>query len=174
MKMVKTIVFGGFLLSASLPASTLTEQDVVRMKSDIESIYEAFEAGDAKPLVALTHESLLELVGGKEMFEKITQEAIDQLRTSGVKFIESKLGTPDRTYDAGDEEVCFVPRISTMEIEGTRAKSIGFMVAIRQRGTSAWKYLDGAGLRKHPDFLYTLLPELERGIEFPPNRIEVP
>jgi hypothetical protein len=47
------------------------------------------------------------------------------------------------------------------------------MIAIRPVGGSEWKYLDGAGLRKHPEMLYQLLPKLERDIALPPNTIEV-
>ena len=74
-------------------------------------------------------------------------------------------------YPAGEEEVCFVPRTSVVEIGGKRATSMTFMIAVRKPG-GEWKFLDGAGLRKHPDLLYRLLPDLERGIELPHNMIE--
>jgi hypothetical protein len=59
-----------------------------------------------------------------------------------------------------------------MEVQGKMVQSATFMIAVRQLGKE-WKYLDGAGLRKHPDHLYRLLPKLERGIELPPNKVEV-
>ncbi len=65
-----------------------------------------------------------------------------------------------------------MPRTSIVQIEGKKAKSTTFMVAIRQKGGTEWKYLDGAGLIKNPDYLYRFLPDLERGIELPPNSVE--
>ena len=59
------------------------------------------------------------------------------------------LATPaiSGTYPAGSEEVCFVPRVSVMEVQGKKVKSTTFMVAVRYPATRDWKYLDGANLR---------------------------
>lgn len=160
-----------FLLNASASAGTLTEDEIIQLRSQISELMGAFERGETKPFVEQTHDSLLALAGGQEAFARTTQQAVDQLLRSGIKFVESDVGNPTETYSAGEEEVCFVPRTSVMEIGGKRAKSITFMIAIRKRG-GEWKFLDGAGLRRHPDLLYRLLPELQRGIELPLNMIE--
>jgi hypothetical protein len=170
-KIVTTLVCA-FMASSSATAATLDASEIAQVKLEITSMYDAFEHGDAKALLAKTHESLYKLTGGKEAFEKATQQAVDQLRGSGIKFLRSELGTPTQTYVADEEEVCFVPRVSVMEIQGKQAKSTGFMIAIRKLGTDEWKYLDGAGLRKNPDLLYLLMPKLERGIELPPVSTE--
>jgi len=47
------------------------------------------------------------------------------------------------------------------------------MIVIRRLGSKEWKYLDGAGLRKNPNYLSVLLPKLEQGIELPPNNVEL-
>ncbi len=123
-------------------------------------------------MIKLTHPSLQNLVGGPEAFAKITRQSVEQIRQSGVRFVSSEVGNPTQTYSAGDEEVCFVPRIPIMEVQGKTAKSTTFMIAIRSIDHGAWKYIDGAGLRKHPELLYQLLPNLERGISLPLNMIE--
>jgi hypothetical protein len=159
--------------TATATAASLNGREVAQLKSEIASMYDDFERGDAKQLLAATHDSLYKLAGGKEALEKATQTAVEQLLSSGVKFMSSELGMPTETYMAGDEEVCFVPRVSVMEIQGRRAKSTGFMIAIRKVGSNDWKYLDGSGLRKNPENLYLLLPKLKRGIELPPNSMEL-
>ena len=136
-------------------------------------MYVAFERGDAKELITRTHESIYNLVGGKEAFEDLTLQAMELLQNSGIKFLQSELGAPTQTYSAGKEEICFVPRISVMEIQGKQAKSTGFMIAIRRLGTHKWMYLDGAGLQKNTDTLYQLFPTLERGVELPPSKVEL-
>jgi hypothetical protein len=161
-----------WLVSGSALAGTLDEKDVARLHADIAAIYQGIESGDAKPFIALTHESLFALVGGKDALEAAMLAGFEQLRSLGARILSAELGAPSQTYAAGAEEVCFVPRIALMEVGGKKAKVIGFMVAIRRLGTDDWKYLDGGGLRKNRDLLHTLLPDLVRGIEFPPNRIE--
>jgi len=161
------------LLSTHAVAGVLNAQEVARVKSDIATMLEAFEKGDAAPLIARTHESIYGVMGGKEQFEKTSKKAVDQMMQSGIKFLDSEVGTPTKTYPAGEEEVCFVPRISVFEILGKKAKSTGFMIAIRRIGGDSWKYLDAAGLRKNPEYLKLLLPKLESGIELPPNKVEI-
>ena len=46
------------------------------------------------------------------------------------------------------------------------------LYALRRVGDTEWKYLDGAGLRNHPDLLSQRLPELDPKVEYPENTIE--
>jgi len=165
-----------FSVLASAPAwsGTLKDQETAKLKSDIAAMYKAFENGDAGPLIDNAHESIFALVGGsKESFIKISRNALQQLLQSNIKFLSSEVGTPTQTYPAGDEEVCFVPRVSVIELQGKRARTTTFMIAIRRVGTSTWKYLDGTGLRKNPQFLPMLLPRLAKDVPLPPNTVEV-
>jgi len=154
-------------------AGTLSDTDINVMRSEISDMYQKFERGDISTLLDKTHQSLFEYVGGRANFEALTKGAIDQLMSVGVKFTSSELGTPDKLYDAGDCDLCFVPRTSVMEIQGKTVRSIGFMIAIRDKGQSGWKYLDGSGLRKNPDFLRELIPELEDGVVLPENTVQI-
>ena len=171
MRTVGITLVCSLLLNTSAVAGTLTDDEITQLRSQVSELARAFERGETKVFVEQTHESLIALAGGREAFEAVTQQAVDQLLQSGVKFLQSEVGTPTQTYAAGEEEVCFVPRTSIMEVAGRRARSTTFMIAVRKPG-GEWKFLDGAGLRKHPDYLYQLLPELERGIELPLNIME--
>lgn len=161
------------LLGSPAIAGTLSEAEVERLRADVAVLTTSFERGDAEALIQRTHPSLHALVGGPEAFAEITRKSVEQLRQSGVEFLDAEVGAPTQTYPAGDEEICFIPRISIMQIQGKKARSTTFMIAIRRAGKREWKYLDGAGLRKHPELLYQLLPKLERGISLPLNMIEV-
>lgn len=152
--------------------ASLTNHEVKEIKEEIQLMYSEFEKGNIEILIEKTHESIYPLAGGKENFEKITKAAVDQLMQVGVKFIESELGTPTEIYPAGKYEVCFIPRISVMEVQGQKAKSIGFMIAARTKGESVWKYLDGSGIRQNPQLLSMLFPDLDPNIELPTNTIE--
>ena len=166
-----------FTLTLSVVTSTfadsLSHAEVKQLKDEINSMMKLFENGDAQALIDHTHESIFELMGGKDAFEKLTKQAVVQLMNSGIKFLDSELGTPTELYPAGNYEVCFVPRTSVMEIQGKKVKSIGFMIAIRTKGEDSWKYLDGSGLRKNPQLLGVLFPELDPNIVLPPNTVEL-
>lgn len=92
---------------------------------------------------------------------------------SGVKLLSSNVGSPTHTYAAGEEEVCFVPKMTVMELQGKQVKTVSFMIAIRPARGGAWQYLDGTGVRKNPEMLYQLLPKLEQGITLPENTVEL-
>lgn len=153
-------------------SGTLSAVEAEGLRAEIAAMAASFERGDAEALVAKTHPSLANLVGGQEAFAQSVRRAVEQLRETGIKFLSAEVGTPTETYPAGSEEVCFVPRVSVMEVQGKKVKSTTFMVAVRYSATRDWKYLDGANLRQQPDLLYLLLPELERGIALPPNTVE--
>jgi hypothetical protein len=162
------------LFGAPAWSGTLNQQEVAKLKSDVTTMYQAFEKGDAGPLIDNAHESIFTVIGGnKEAFAKISRDALQQLLKLNIKFLSSEVGDPTQTYSAGDEEVCFVPRVSVMELQGKRAKTTTFMIAIRRVGTSTWKYLDGAGLRKSPQYLGMLLPKLTKDVKLPPNTVEM-
>jgi len=154
-------------------AGTLSATEAEKLRAEITSLATAFEHGDAEPLIEKTHPSLFELMGGKEAFEQVTRQAVAQLMQGDIKFLSSSVGTPTRTYAAGDEEVCFVPKTAVMEVQGKKAKAVNFMIAIRPVKGGGWRYLDGAGLRQHPEALYQLLPALEQGITLPENTLEL-
>jgi len=158
--------------SEAAHAGSLDADDIRMLRSDIETMTAAFERGDAEPLIARTHPSLKALAGGAEAFAELTRHALKQLGDIGISFISQSVGTPTDLYPAGKEEVCFVPRVSVMALDGRQMTSTTFMIAIRPKGGMAWSYLDGAGLRNNPGMLHRLLPDLDQDIALPPNTLE--
>ena len=174
MKRVTNIyIFLLLTLSIQVHPESLGEDDVDLLHNDINRMFIAFEAGKVGPLLRKTHPSIYVLVGGKDKLEELTVAAVSQLREQGISFLSSELGDPTELYSAGKEEVCFIPRISLMEMQGSKVKSIGFLVAIREKGGSEWLYLDGSGIRKDQSLLWKLLPDLEKNISLPPNYFEM-
>lgn len=173
MKYLSALLFA-LLLSVNAIAGTLSAPEVTALSAKIDEMMAMYQKGDAQALVAETHPSAYKIAGSKELFEKGARKAIADMAQYGIKFISSENGTPSKTYKAGDEEVCFVPRVSLMEVGGQKVRSAGFMVAIRQAGGTQWKFLDGAGIADNPGLLYTLLPKLERGITLPPHGVGKP
>jgi hypothetical protein len=173
MKLLLALLAASVVCAAPAWADTISEQDVAKIKADIVAMYAAFEKGDPSLVMANTHESALALFGGKEAMAQVTQETLQQMAQLRIKFLSSETGTPTQTYPAGEEEVCFVPRIALMEAQGQKVKVTGFMVAIRHVGGHDWKYLDGAPISKDPALLRMLLPKLTSDVELPPSNTEV-
>ena len=98
---------------------------------------------------------------------------IASLQQQKVTIESRKLGEPTRTYEAGDEEVCFLPHNSVMKVGAVRVKSVGFLVCVRKGAKGSWLFLDGAGMRNNKEMLWELLPELPKELELPPNSNEV-
>ena len=169
MRLLNVLFF--LIITINVYGQELSESDVQKLHQDIENIYVAFENGDASIILANTHPSIYTLVGSKEAFGEMMQNAVKQLNEAGVKFLSSELDAPTRLYVAGDEELCFVPRVYVMEIRGTKIQSVGFMIAARKIGSDEWKYLDGSGLREDQDMLWQFFPALDRGVELPPNYV---
>ena len=160
------------LTTASAQAARLSEAESAALRADIEQMMHAFDAGNADTLIERTHPSLVALSGGDEAYAKLVRTSVETLRGAGIRFVSSKLGEPTEIHAAGDEEVCFVPRVSVMTMGDKTVRTTSFMIAIRAKGSANWKYLDGAGLRKNPQALELLLPKLEKNLQLPPNEME--
>lgn len=157
---------------ASAVAGTASDGYAEQVRKDVILMTKSVERGESEKIIERTHPSLMKLVGGKEAFEKMTRTAMEQLQAMDIKYISLDVGTPSRLYPAGEEEVCFVPRVTVLEIEGQRMKSTSFLIAVRRVNGTEWKYLDGAGLAKNPQMLYQLLPKLQKGIPLPKNEMQ--
>lgn len=162
------------LAMAVFPAAAgeLSPGDAAALRQEVQAMLTAFAKGDAELIIERTHPSLKQLAGGDEAYASTTRDTIKALREAGVVIISDEAGVPGRTYAAGDEEVCFVPRQSLLRVRETAIRSTSFMVAVRHVGTSQWRYLDGAGLIDNPPMLRQLLPALEPGVILPKGGVE--
>lgn len=160
----------GLCCTIAMPvgAKTLDKADVDALRRDIDTMMAAYEQGDVERLLGRTHPSLFKLAGDRDAFSRTARQAFDQLKANGVRLVNSETGTPSALHLAGDEEVCFVPRVSILEIGGKRIRSTTFMIAVRPVAGGEWTYLDGSGLRRNPQMLHALLPALPRYVPLPP------
>jgi hypothetical protein len=170
---IRSFLLVALALSASLlMAAPPTVEQAKTIRNEIDSMMAEFEQGNIKPLLDQPHPGLFDLVGGRQAFEAMTQSAVAQVMNAGLVFESSELGEPTDLYDAGEYQVCFVPRTSVIAVQGQRIKSIGFMIAVLQPDGQTWRYLDGSGLRQNPQLLGMLFPDLSNDVKLPPNTIE--
>lgn len=158
------------LLAAMAPAAragVLSADESAALRQDVQAMMGAFARGDAELIIARTHPSLKRLAGGDEAYARMIRDTLKELRKAGVTIISDEAGVPGRTYAAGDEEVCFVPRQSLLRVREAPMRSTSFMLAVRRVGTTRWSFIDGAALLDNPALLRQLLPALEPGVTLP-------
>lgn len=169
---------GNYKPKVDLPISQqkLSEADIRRINQDIRAIGVSFDRADINGILDKTHESFFRVLGGgREQFTSEMQNVLMKFQEEGFKRVHSEIKAPSRVYPAGPDQVgVFVPVVNTYTMRGhtMRVKSTGFMIAIRSKGKSGWKYLDGAVVRKKPGMLKQMLPELDPRIPFPPTKTE--
>lgn len=165
-----------FLLLATMAptavAGELTPSESAALRQDVQGMLAAFARGDAELIIARTHPSLKRLAGGDEAYARTTRDTLKELRKVGVTIISDEAGVPGRTYAAGDEEVCFVPRQSLLRMREAPMRSTSFMLAVRHVGSPQWSFIDGAALLDNPALLRQLLPALESGVTLPKGGME--
>lgn len=169
----RLLVVSLLALGGTVHAGQLSEAEVKTLKEEARKVGKAFDEGDIEAIMNSTHPSIFKLTGDPEKFKALTTQALKTIKEMKVVIEERKLGEPAKTYEAGEEEVCFLPQSTVMTIGEQRVKGTGFLVAIRKKPDGKWLFLDGAGMRRNPDQLWTLLPELPKDVELPPNTMEV-
>ena len=84
------------LLSSHAIGGTLSATEAESLRAEIAAMMASFERGDAEALIAKTHPSLANLLGGQEVFEQAARHGVEQLRQTGVKFLSAEVGAPPR------------------------------------------------------------------------------
>lgn len=165
-------IFLFLIITNDMNGKSLTQYEVGVLKQEINLMIKAFQKGDVTLIVEKTHSKLVELVGGKDLYKTAMKNAVEQIKSYGITYIGSQLDTPTELFDVDQEEITFVPRVSTMEVQGKKIKTVGYMIAIRDKKTKKWHFLDGAALRTKKEILWKLFPTLDKDIKLPANYVK--
>jgi hypothetical protein len=158
---------------AVAPATRSCDKERGAVLKGAQALATASQKSDSKAIVKLSHQSLLDIVGGPERLLEMTDKGFSDLAARGLKLERAKLGKPTTTHAAGARSVCFLPREMTYNIAGKRTTRVGFFIAVHDGAAKdSWKYLDGDAVAKTPELLQQLLPGLPEKIELPPTRVE--
>ena len=137
-----------------------------------QQMYEATQRWDVDQIFSYTHPSIFKLASREEL-KSMLEKAGVEARKMGLKFEGMTYGTPGPLYEAGEEEVCFLPTSMKMAIADKHVETIGFLAAIRPKGGKSWKYLGSDSLQKDKQLLWVLLPKLPKDVELPPTEMRV-
>jgi len=151
---------------------TPSKAEKKKIKAGVQAMHDALLEGDMDQVLDKTYPPLIIFSGGRTAFEQTVRHAIDQLKKDGMVFESYQLGEPTDMYLSGTEFICFVPEMSVARIQGRRFRTTGFVIAVKGGATTKWKYLQGIHLKRDPDALWRLFPELSREIKLPPIKQE--
>lgn len=165
------VVLGVAQWTWSAEGTPLSAEEMAGLLKRAQASQDAFDKGDADTVLALTHRSIVKLVGSEEKLEKAMRQAVKEF-SGKFPVISREWGEPSPLYVAGTEEICFLPRTTVIQGSEQRVRVTGYIVAGRKRGTGDWLFLDGAGFKEKPEILWQLFPELPRGIVAPPFKAE--
>lgn len=149
----------------------LSDSDRTALLEKAEATQRAYETGDVDAIIQSTHPAILKFFPSREQFEATIRKAFESLKDK-VFFEKTDWGVPTPVFESGNDEVCFVPMTSIMRVGPARARSLGFLIAAREKGTNGWLFLDCAALRKDSSLLWKLFPDLPMDVPLPPNMIE--
>lgn len=170
MKLFTVALSYAIYVSSLSGAEEFPEKERKAIAKEVSGMMASFNQGDAKALIEKTHPSIYKLAKGKENFEAALLAAAKQIMDQGIVIESFTVERPEKLYKAGDDSVCFVPKTLVMVLDGRRIKSVSYMVAIKGKD-EVWRYLDGAGARKNPDQLWSLLPDLPKDVDLPENTV---
>ena len=147
-------------------ATVLSSEEKAALLKQVQAAQELFNQQDFDGMMRVMSPAIFKLYN-KEAFEKAGRQAMAQLKALGVKYLKTEFGEPSPLYKAGNEIICFVPRTSTIQIQGKLIKSKAYWVAVRSVDASEWKFLDGAGIQNNNASLWQMFPELPKDIQLP-------
>ena len=147
-------------------ATVLSSEEKAALLKQVQAAQELFNQQDFDGMMRVMSPAIFKLYN-KEAFEKAGRQAMAQLKALGVKYLKTEFGEPSPLYKAGNEIICFVPRTSTIQIQGKLIKSTAYWVAVRPADGSEWKFVDGAGIQNNHALLWQMFPELQKDIQFP-------
>ncbi|MEB3768311.1 hypothetical protein [Acinetobacter sp. MD2] len=154
------------LTQATFAADLACQKDYESIISkNIIAISTAFNSRNFQYIENKTDSSLINYAGGQSAFRNLLEITANNFKKSNIVVSKVETQPPVDNYIVGNNEICFIPEKLTLMVNGQEHISESFMLAIRPLISKKWKYLDGAGFKKHPNMLYILFPDFPRDIK---------
>lgn len=138
------------------------------ISNEIQLLSKAFNYDDLDYIEKKTDPSLVNLVGGEANYRKLIEASLKLVKQQNIVISNIVTQAPNQSYVSEQNEICFVPKQTTILINGKDQRlESSFMLAVRPLSSKEWKYIDGSGLKKKPEMFYSLFPNFSRQIKLP-------
>lgn len=130
-----------------------------------------FQQNNAQGVVAYTDDAVINLLG-RDQFYAVTRSAMDGLKSEHVVLEDIQLQTPSAEIQGQNRVFRLIPKLQNMSMNGQKAQMKGFLLAIKN-SDGVWKFVEGSGLVKNPQFRARLYPDLPPNLPLPEVKLEV-
>ncbi|MGE8684050.1 MAG: hypothetical protein ACN6OV_06130 [Acinetobacter sp.] len=169
--LITRIFFAGVILTSNtaFANSTQCKDDYEKIiAKEIKDIGTALNKGNYALITEKTDSSIINYAGGKDKYNAILELAANSFKQNKIYVSQVETYAPKQSYIIGRNEFCAVPKQVTISMNGRKMTGdLSFMLAVRPIESKEWKYIDGTGLQKNPDMIYTLFPDLPRESKIP-------
>ena len=169
--LITRIFFAGVILTSTtaFANSTQCKDDYEKIiAKEIKDIGTALNKGNYALITEKTDSSIINYAGGKDKYNAILELAANSFKLNKIFVSQVDTHPPKQSYIIGRNEFCAIPKQVTISMNGRKMTGdLSFMLAVRPIESKEWKYIDGAGLQKNPDMIYTLFPDFPRDSKIP-------
>jgi len=154
------------LALAHAVAAPLSASDSQAISTSLDQANAAMLKRDANALAGLMFERVFDLTSGDDDASSLATFLKD-LDAKGHKVISYAPTISDSTVEAGPYLVCVVREVIDFELAGTRRRTNGYTLAVRNKAGGPWKLIGGQAISKKPEALAALLPGLPGDFQLP-------
>ena len=124
--------------------------------------------GDWETLMQHTYPTIVEQIGGEELFLQMLESGMQDMETSGVRFLDVEFGKPGEPHNAEKEIHCLIPQTLLMKVEAGKLKVESHLLAISRDGGENWFFIDTALMSM--ESIKGILPNFNNDLKIPAKK----
>lgn len=168
--MLRELTWSALLLVVivtAVPAIAVAEPalDAQQVQADVEHLLRATYSGDVDSVLSFTHPSIIEMMGGREAAHSVTAQAFQHIARLGMNLESLSFPQAPEFLEGGGKDFAIVPTLILLTANGQKLESGNFQFGVRDKGSSAWHYIEGS--RMTQDIAQRLFPGFPSEYHFP-------
>ncbi|HMO18237.1 MAG TPA: hypothetical protein PKA63_12380 [Oligoflexia bacterium] len=139
---------------------------IKKIQEDVKKVSSSVYDNDVETTLFYTHKKIIEMMGGYEVAQKLTSEALAKFSGAGMKVESLEFPSSPQFFKSSLNEFVFVPTLTVISMNGQKIESLNFQLGIRELSSNAWKYVEGSRINKQN--VNQFFPDFPVDIDFPP------
>ena len=142
-----------------------SSNDVRIVQSDCARLANAVYSGDVETVLAFTHPTVIERMGGASQATNVLKSTFQQFKSKGMKLDSQMFPTEPIFLKSDRHNFAIVPTKSIVVAQGQRLESLNYQFGIRDSGHTNWTYIEGS--RINSTNVVQLFPDFPKNFAFP-------
>src|SRR5262245_35603046 len=131
------LIFSGNIFAASM-------EDTI--KAQAEKCAKATVAGDFEGMVAGTHPSVVQMMGGKDKMIATLKESAENMKKEQTGIEAVTVGQPEQLGKTDKLSYALVPQQLQMKMPGGKLLQDGWLLAVSEDQGKNWRFVDATNL----------------------------